>query len=73
MPSTGGGGLAMVPNLRGVLPLLKRGWHTQGEKGELNVLPWYRPVGVVSTSSEDAQEGRPGCPARVSGHHMVRG
>ena len=37
-------------------------WHMQGEKERINVLPWYRPVGVVSTSSESHKEGRPGCP-----------
>ena len=28
------------------------GWHTQGGEGRINVLPWYRPVGVAKTSSE---------------------
>ena len=27
-------------------------WHMQGEKGELRILSWYRPVGVAKTSSE---------------------
>ena len=37
-------------------------WHMQGEEGRINVLPWYRPVGVASTSSESHKEGEPGCP-----------
>ena len=32
-----------------------------GREGRINVLPWHRPVGVVSTSSESHMEGRPGC------------
>ena len=28
------------------------GWHVKGEKGRINVLPWYRLVGVAKTSSE---------------------
>ena len=27
-------------------------WQTRGREWRINVLPWYRPVGVVSTSSE---------------------
>ena len=52
MSRTGGGGPAMVPNLRVCKHFYFMGWHTQGEKDELNVLPWYRPVGVEKTSSE---------------------
>ena len=43
-----------------------------GEEGRINVLPWSRLVGVVSTSSE-TQGGKFGLPARVSGRHVVRG
>ena len=46
MPVTGGGGPARVPNLRVCKHLLIQGWHTQGEEGRIDVLPWYRPVGV---------------------------
>ena len=47
-------------------------WHTQGKEGRMNVLPWYRLVGVASTSSE-TQGGKTGLPARASGRHVVRG
>ena len=40
-------------------------------EGRFNVLPWYRLVGVASTSSE-TQGGKTGLPARVSGHHVER-
>ena len=43
-----------------------------GREGRINVLPWYRPIGVVSTSSE-TQGGKTGLPAKVSGRHVVRG
>ena len=52
------------------------GWHTQVEKDVINVLPWYRLVGVASTSRQKAHqlgERRPGFLARVSGRHVVRG
>ena len=55
-----------------VVSPLARKWHTQEAKGEKHVLPWYRLVGVVSTSSE-TQGGKAGLPARVSDHHVVRG
>ena len=51
MSETGGGGLARVSNLRVCRHPFVSGCHTQGE-GRINVLPWYRPVGVAKTSSE---------------------
>ena len=45
--------------------------HTGGE-GRINVLPWYRQVGVASTSTE-TQGKMIGLPARVSGRHVVQG
>ena len=45
--------------------------HAGGE-GRINVLPWYRQVGVASTSTE-TQGKMIGLPARVSGRHVVRG
>ena len=47
-------------------PLLGE-WHTQREEWRINVLPWYRLVGVVLTGRKT------GLPARVCGHHVVRG
>ena len=41
-------------------------------KGELTSCRGYRPVGVV-TASSDTYEGQTGLPARVSGRHVVRG
>ena len=44
---TGGGGLARVPNLRMCKhPFLLGVAHAGGE-GWINILPWYRPVGVA--------------------------
>ena len=43
-----------------------------GRERRINFLPWHRPVGVTSTSSE-TQGGKTGLSARVSGHHVVRG
>ena len=43
-------------------------WDTHGGEGRINVQPWYRLVGVVSTSSETHR-----LPARVSGHLVVLG
>ena len=37
---------------------LLQGWHRRGE-GRINVVPWYRPVGVAKTSSQ-TQGGRTG-------------
>ena len=48
------------------------GWHVQGEKGRINVLPWCRLVGVAITSSE-TQRRKNRAAARVSGRHVVRG
>ena len=48
---TGGCGLARVLSLR-VCKRLGTGVAYAGEEGRINVLPWYRPVGVVRTSSE---------------------
>ena len=57
--STGGGRLARVPNLRVCEHPLVRGWHTQGGKDEISILPWYRPVGVAKTSSDtETRENR---------------
>ena len=46
-PGTGGG----LPNLRVCKHLFSGGGTCSGE-GRINVLPWYRPVGVAKTSSE---------------------
>ena len=43
-----------------------------GREGRIDVVPWYRLVGVVRTSSE-SHEGKTGLPARVRGHHVVWG
>ena len=48
MCKTGGGGLERVPNLRVCKHLVWRVAHA-GEEGRMNVLPWYRPVGVAKT------------------------
>ena len=53
---------------------LSFGVGTRRREGRINVLPWYRPVGVVSTSSQTHKEGRSGCPLKsVCGYHVVRG
>ena len=52
MPLTGGGGLARVPNLRVCEHPLGFGVAHAGGEGRINILPWYRPVGVAKTSSE---------------------
>ena len=54
-----------------VLSPLSKVAHAGGE-GRINVLPCYRLVRVVSTSSE-TQGGKTGLPARVNGRHVVRG
>ena len=46
--------------------------HAGEGKGRINVVLWYRPVGVESTTSQ-THEGKIGLPARVSGHHVVQG
>ena len=51
-PVTGGGGLARVPNLRVCKHPLTSGVAHVGREGRIDVLPWYRPVGVAKTSSE---------------------
>ena len=58
-PSTGGGGLARVPNLR-VCEHLCEAWHTQGGEGRINVLAWYRPVGEAHRDArrEDRAAGK---------------
>ena len=61
MPRTGGGGLARVPNLRVCKHLVVEVAHA-GEEGRINVLTWYRPVGVAKTFSETPKEEEPGCP-----------
>ena len=45
------GGLVRVPNLR-VCKHLVAGVARAGEEERINVLPWYRLVGVAKTSSE---------------------
>ena len=52
MSITGGGGLARVPNLRVCEHPFTCGVAHAGEEGWINILPWYRPVGVAKTSSE---------------------
>ena len=45
------------------------GGGTRRERGsEKHVVPWYRPVGVVSTCRE-TEGGKARLPARESGHH----
>ena len=63
MSITGGGGLARVQNLRVCEHLYASRWRTQGGQDELNILPWYRLVGVAKTSSE-TQRGRTGLPKK---------
>ena len=46
-----GGGPATVPNLR-VCEHFGLGRGTRRGEGRIDVLPWNRPVGVASTSSE---------------------
>ena len=41
-----------VPNLRVCKHLLILGVAHAGREGRIDVLPWYRPVGVAKTSSE---------------------
>ena len=72
MLQTGGGGPARVPKMRGVQTPMDLAWHTRGGEGRIKVLPWYRLVGVVSTSSE-TQGGKTVLPARVSDRPVVRG
>ena len=44
------------------------------EEWRINVLPWYRLVGVVRISSQTHKEGRSVCPLkRESGQHVLRG
>ena len=50
VPRTVGGGPARVPNLR-VCYHFVIGSDT-GREGRMNVVPWYRPLGVAKTSSE---------------------
>ena len=66
MHSTGGGGPARVPNLR-VWKHLSCGVAHAGGEGRINVLPWYRPVGVAKNLQLDAKEEERGCPKGVSG------
>ena len=72
IPLTGGGGLARVPNLRVREHPLTSGVAHEGEEWRMNVLPWYRPVGLA-TPPVSRKGGRTGKPARVSGRHVVRG
>ena len=74
-----GGGLARVPNLPCVRAPFSSGVAHAGRggrrgEGRSNVLPWYRLVGAVSTSSQTHKRGKAGLPVkRVSGRHVVRG
>ena len=52
MSRTGGGGPTMVPNLHVCKHFFLFGWHVQEGEGRIDVLPWYRLVGVAKTSSE---------------------
>ena len=71
-PTTGGSGPASFPNLRVCEHLFDFGVAHAGGEGRINVLPWYRQVGVASTSTE-TQGKKIGLPARVRGHHVIRG
>ena len=51
---TGGGGLARVPNPRVCKHLCDLGWHMQEGGGWINILSWYRPVGVAKNIQWDA-------------------
>ena len=70
--TTGGGGLARVPNLRVCKHLFPWGWHMQGRKDELTSCrgtvwsAWQKPPAR-------RKGGRARLPARVSGRHVVRG
>ena len=70
--STGGGGLAVVPNLRVCKTPLHRGGTRKGEKGDLTSCrctaqsAWQKTFGWK-------HGGRTRLPARVSGRHVVRG
>ena len=70
--TTGGGGLARVPNLRVCKHLFHWRWHMQGGKDELTSCrgtvqwAWQKPP-------VRRKGGRAGLPARVSGRHVVRG
>ena len=44
-----------------------------GREGWINIMPWYRPVGVAPTSSETQRRKSRAAPKRVSGRHVVRG
>ena len=58
--TTGGGGLARVPNLRVCKHLFRRVAHA-GVEGWINILPWYRLVGVAipPVSREGGRAGLP--------------
>ena len=70
MSKTGGGGPPRVPNLR-VCKHFSTPGDTCREKGRINVLRWYLPVGVA-IPSVSRKGGRTGLPARVSGRQVVR-
>ena len=71
IPLTGGGGLR-VPNLRVREHPLTSGVAHEREEWRIDVLPWYRPVGVA-IPPVSRKGGRTGNTARVSGRHVVRG
>ena len=58
--STGGDGLVRVPNLRGCKHFFMVGVAHAGEEGRINVLPWYRLVGVATPVRRKDEE--PCCP-----------
>ena len=70
--STGGGGPRGFRTCGCAITLKQGGTRRGWRGGRINVLPWYRLVRVVSTSSE-TQGGKTGLPARVDGRHVVRG
>ena len=51
MPWTGGGGLVRVPNVRVCDHLFSIRCGTRRREGWMNILPWYRPVGVSKAST----------------------
>ena len=61
---TGGGGLARVPNLRVCKHLFDFGVAHAGGEGRINVLPWYRPVGVAKKLPVIRKGGRARLPKK---------
>ena len=44
---------------------------TRREEWWIDILPWYRLVGVAKNSSETQKKEKSGCPCMVSGHQVV--